>query len=57
MNISLCIATYRRPERLSALLDDIVKQQLLPNEVVIVDNDVTGSARAVVETRRELAVA
>ncbi len=54
MNISLCIATYRRPERLSALLDDIVKQQLLPNEVVIVDNDVTGSARAVVETRREL---
>lgn len=54
MNISLCIATYRRPERLSALLDDLVKQQQLPNEVVVVDNDATGSARAVVERRREL---
>jgi succinoglycan biosynthesis protein ExoM len=53
MNISLCIATYRRPERLAALLDDLVKQQLLPNEVVVVDNDAAGSARAVVERRRE----
>jgi len=54
MNISLCIATYRRPERLAALLDDLVKQQHLPNEVVVVDNDAAGSARAVVERRREL---
>jgi succinoglycan biosynthesis protein ExoM len=54
MNISLCIATYRRPERLSALLDDIVQQRHLPIEVVVVDNDATGSARAVVERRREL---
>ena len=54
MNISLCIATYRRAERLSALLDDLVKQQRPPNEVVIVDNDATGSARAVVEQRRAL---
>jgi succinoglycan biosynthesis protein ExoM len=54
MNISLCIATYRRPERLGALLDDLVKQQQLPNEVVVVDNDAAGSARAVVERRREL---
>ncbi|MDO8704262.1 MAG: glycosyltransferase family 2 protein [Sulfuricaulis sp.] len=57
MNISLCIATYRRPERLSALLDDLVKQQLLPNEVVVVDNDAAGSARAVVERRRALGAA
>lgn len=54
MNISLCIATYRRTERLSALLEDLVKQELLPDEVVIVDNDAAGSARAVVEQRRAL---
>lgn len=52
MKISLCIATYRRTERLRALLDDLVQQQLLPYEVVIVDNDASGSARAVVEQRR-----
>ena len=54
MNISLCIATYRRTDRLSALLDDLVKQQHLPDEVVVVDNDAAGSARAVVRRRREL---
>ena len=54
MNISLCIATYRRQERLSALLDDLVKQEHLPYEVVVVDNDAAGSARSVVERRREL---
>lgn len=54
MNISICIATYRRPERLSALLDDLVKQQHLPNEIVVVDNDATGSAHIVVEKRRKL---
>jgi succinoglycan biosynthesis protein ExoM len=53
VNISLCIATYRRAERLAALLDDLVAQQRLPNEVVVVDNDAAGSARAVVERRRE----
>ena len=51
MNISLCIATYRRTERLSALLDDLVKQQLLPSEIIVVDNDAAGSARAIVERR------
>ncbi|MHB8535634.1 MAG: glycosyltransferase family 2 protein [Sulfuricaulis sp.] len=54
MNISLCIATYCRPERLTVLLDDLVHQEHLPNEVVVVDNDATGSARAVVERRRVL---
>jgi glycosyltransferase involved in cell wall biosynthesis len=54
MNISLCIATYRRTERLAALLDDLVKQQHLPSEVVVVDNDAAGSACAVVEQRRKL---
>jgi succinoglycan biosynthesis protein ExoM len=54
MNICVCIATYRRSERLRALLADLVKQQHLPTEVVVVDNDAAGSARAVVAERREL---
>ena len=54
MNISLCIATYRRAERLAALLADLVDQQRFPAEVIVVDNDGAGSARAVVERRREL---
>lgn len=54
MNISLCIATYCRPERLGVLLDDLVRQQHLPGEVVVVDNDAAGSARTVVERRRVL---
>ena len=49
MNISLCIATHRRPERLAVLLGDIAQQDVLPNDVVIVDNDASGSAREVVE--------
>jgi succinoglycan biosynthesis protein ExoM len=51
MNVSVCIATYKRPERLGALLDDLVAQQRRPFEVVVVDNDAAGSARAVVERR------
>ncbi len=54
MKISVCIATYQRAERLSALLDDLTRQRLLPQEVVVVDNDAAGSARVVVEQRREL---
>jgi succinoglycan biosynthesis protein ExoM len=53
VNISLCIATYRRTERLGALLDDLLRQERLPNEVVVVDNDASGSARGVVERWRE----
>jgi succinoglycan biosynthesis protein ExoM len=51
MKISLCIATFRRPDRLAALLDDLVLQQRPPDEVVVVDNDHTASARWVVERR------
>ncbi len=47
--ISLCIATYRRPERLRLLLDDLKRQRRLPNELVVVDNDAAGSARSAVE--------
>jgi succinoglycan biosynthesis protein ExoM len=52
--VTLCIATYRRPERLAALLADLTCQSRLPTEVVVVDNDAAASARAVVEERRRL---
>lgn len=50
--ISICIATYRRAERLQALLDDVATQDLLPQQVVVVDNEAGGGARAVVEKFR-----
>jgi succinoglycan biosynthesis protein ExoM len=56
MGISVCIATYRRLERLEALLLDLTRQSLLPSEVVVVDNDAAGSARAVIERCRALAL-
>jgi succinoglycan biosynthesis protein ExoM len=52
--VSLCIATYRRPERLAAVLDDLTRQTRVPDEVVVVDNDAAESARAVVEARLQL---
>jgi succinoglycan biosynthesis protein ExoM len=52
MSISVCVATYRRNDRLSAMLDDLARQELLPDQVVIVDNDADGAARAVVEQHR-----
>jgi succinoglycan biosynthesis protein ExoM len=50
--VSVCIATFRRPERLAQLLDDLSQQQRLPDEVVVVDNDPGESARSVVEARQ-----
>jgi succinoglycan biosynthesis protein ExoM len=47
-SVTLCIATYRRQDRLAALLDDVLLQSRLPDEVVIVDNDSAGSAKSVV---------
>jgi succinoglycan biosynthesis protein ExoM len=51
MTISVCIATYRRPECLRELLADLAAQELIPQEVVVVDNDASESARCVVEER------
>jgi succinoglycan biosynthesis protein ExoM len=51
--VSLCIATYRRPERLAAVLEDLTRQTQMPDEVVVVDNDAAGSARSVIEARLE----
>jgi glycosyltransferase involved in cell wall biosynthesis len=47
-DISVCIATWRRVDRLDALLGDLLAQQCAPREIVVVDNDPQGSARAVV---------
>jgi succinoglycan biosynthesis protein ExoM len=51
-DVSVCIATFRRPERLRLLLDDLAAQRNLPCEVVVVDNDAAGSARVPVATFR-----
>jgi succinoglycan biosynthesis protein ExoM len=52
MKISLCIATYRRPEKLDLLLGDLSRQELMPDEVIIVDNEASGGAKPVVERYR-----
>ena len=54
MTITVCIATYRRVDRLASLLSDLARQSRLPDEVVVVDNDAAGSARDVVERHRQL---
>jgi succinoglycan biosynthesis protein ExoM len=53
IDISVCIATYKRPTLLVTLLESIATQQV-PNglsfEIVVVDNDRNGSARDGVST-------
>lgn len=56
MKTSVCIATYRRAERLAALLEDLVGQERVPDEVIVVDNDATQSGRRVVEQRQSAGV-
>lgn len=51
MTLSVCIATYKRLDRLDVLLGDLERQEMRPDEIIIVDNDAGGSARAVVEAR------
>jgi succinoglycan biosynthesis protein ExoM len=50
--VSICMATFRRNERLRAVLQDIAQQDRLPDQVVVVDNDPAGGARHVVEEYR-----
>jgi succinoglycan biosynthesis protein ExoM len=52
-HVSVCMATFRRNERLRAVLDDIAQQDRLPNQVVVVDNDPRGGARIIVEQYRD----
>lgn len=47
--ISVCLATHRRNAQLALLLDDLARQVLPPLEVVVVDNDAGGGARALIE--------
>jgi len=50
--LSVCIATFRRNERLRAVLDDLARQVRTPDQVVVVDNEPGGGARTVVEAYR-----
>jgi succinoglycan biosynthesis protein ExoM len=54
--VSVCIATFRRNERLRAALKDLAAQDRLPDQVVVVDNDAAGGARAVIEEVRAAGV-
>jgi succinoglycan biosynthesis protein ExoM len=53
--VSVCIPTFQRNERLRSLLDDLRHQSRLPDQVVVVDNDPRGGARAIVEAYRTAA--
>lgn len=53
IRVSICMATYQRADQLILLLDDLAKQSRCPDEIVIVDNDPTGSAQYVVEQFRK----
>jgi succinoglycan biosynthesis protein ExoM len=50
--VTVCMATFQRNERLRAVLGDLARQDRLPDQVVIVDNDPAGAARQVVEEYR-----
>jgi len=52
MKVSVCIATYRRTERLRAVIADLARQSRRPDQVVVVDNDQVGSARPLIEQLR-----
>lgn len=52
MNLSVCIATFRRCERLEQVVMDLQAQTRVPDQVVVVDNDAAGSARGVIERLR-----
>ena len=55
--LSICIATYRRPRGLARLLDSLERLKLPPElvvETIVVDNDSDGSASSVAQSRSEL---
>ncbi|MBW2543659.1 MAG: glycosyltransferase family 2 protein [Deltaproteobacteria bacterium] len=54
VDVSICIATFRRPEGLSRLLDSLDRVKLpvgVEAEVIVVDNDREESAASVAKTR------
>lgn len=55
ITVSVCLCTFRRPS-LSATLESLAKQVLPPEvavDVIVVDSDLDGSARTLVEQARE----
>jgi succinoglycan biosynthesis protein ExoM len=51
VEVSVCVATRGRPAGLETLLASLLNQRGAPNfDVVVIDNDPAGSARAVVES-------
>lgn len=54
-SVSVLICTYQRPGQLALLLADLAAQTRLPQEVVVVDNDASASARQTVERFAETA--
>jgi succinoglycan biosynthesis protein ExoM len=46
--VSVCIATFMRNDRLSAVLSDLAHQDRLPDQVVVVDNDPAAGAESTV---------
>jgi succinoglycan biosynthesis protein ExoM len=46
--ISVCLATYRRPQRLGLVLRDLARQTLRPTQIVVVDNDADRSGEPAV---------
>lgn len=60
MNVSICIATYRRPELLDVLLESIATQEGIDDvelDIVIADNDSGESAAPIVSKWAERGVA
>lgn len=61
-HISICICTYKRPELLARLFNDLaiqITESLFTYSIVVIDNDQSGSARPVVEeflTRHNISV-
>lgn len=56
MNVAFCIATFRRPVQLAALLEALAGLDATdagPRMLAIADNDADGSARAVVDAARQ----
>ena len=53
VKVSVCIPTYRREDRLRSLLKDLMSQVTPPFDVVVVDNDASGSARRIVDEARD----
>ncbi len=54
VDVSICIATYRRPEGLSRLLDSLERLKLpigVQVETIVVDNDRDASAASIVQSR------